>query len=309
MFDKMIRITIADRSPANIEDESSGHPTPAPLPESEKKTFEVYRGVLVFYSDYFRASLEGGFREAVEKHIELNSDDVDVSTFNLFKCWLYTRKIQKDGLGETGLGSLSICKLWIFADAYLTPLLKNHCINLLCQQFAEQDWLTVETIDFVYSHTMESSSLRKYFVDNFVDVCDRAPSFLGQAKAEEWPNEFLYDALRAMWARNSGPTANNRASIQELDICSYHDHPQGSKCSRSDIPSPCHPITKAMPKPKKGSVRGTPTRWSTVNAEARNNLHSPYPAYASTLYSFPRYYPATNWTHFGPASGGSMYDY
>lgn len=53
---------------------------------AEKSVFLVHKGILCRESSYFKAALEGNFREAMECCVVL--DDEDLETFERFNTWL-----------------------------------------------------------------------------------------------------------------------------------------------------------------------------------------------------------------------------
>lgn len=186
MFDTMIQVTISDPPPEG----------PLPMvetatPEPRTEAFELYKGVLTFYSDYFCASLNGDFEEAHNKHIHLSSEDLDFETFRMVRGWLYTRIVHHNGIDGEGLSYTIIIKLWAFADAYLVPMLKNVCIDLiekklgtLSQAPSNQDIL------LIYSLSSKSSSIRRLAVDMlplFEDVLAWLREF-----SDGWPPEFFF---------------------------------------------------------------------------------------------------------------------
>lgn len=54
---------------------------------TESKAFQLPEFLLREYSSYFKAALDGGFREAKERTITLDDEDPDV--FRTFAAWLF----------------------------------------------------------------------------------------------------------------------------------------------------------------------------------------------------------------------------
>jgi hypothetical protein len=67
-------------------------------------TFEVHKSILTQHSEFFRAALDGNFREAKEKAIDLKEDVPEI--FRILIVWLYTRKLAESMTKGTG-GSAS----------------------------------------------------------------------------------------------------------------------------------------------------------------------------------------------------------
>ena len=56
----------------------------------DKRTFEVFKGVLCFYSGYFQAALNGRFAEAHVHIVKLPTEEPLI--FELFRYWIHTRR-------------------------------------------------------------------------------------------------------------------------------------------------------------------------------------------------------------------------
>lgn len=54
------------------------------------KEFHIHKGLICYYSEYFRGAFKGGFQES-EGVVKLDDDRVDV--FQCFVNWLYTGKV------------------------------------------------------------------------------------------------------------------------------------------------------------------------------------------------------------------------
>jgi hypothetical protein len=103
----------------------------------------VLHGILTTRSDYFRAMLEGSFKEAhvpmaVDSEIPIHGVDVDV--FKMIIEWIYTMEIKdlQDPCAPTILADLE--KLYVAADMYMlfdlcTPILKYLESLLFLQTF------------------------------------------------------------------------------------------------------------------------------------------------------------------------------
>lgn len=96
-----------------------------------KRTFYAHRGLLTFYSGYFKAALEGGFAEAQSGVIKLETEEPSV--FEAFITWLYTRKACAKVINpDTACEHYElVVKLWIFANRRDIPLLMNEMVDSL----------------------------------------------------------------------------------------------------------------------------------------------------------------------------------
>jgi len=92
---------------------------------------------------------------------------------------------------------------------------------------------TASVIDSVHSRTVEGSALRGTLVDTSTLVIPDAIAFFRTTKVEEWPKEFLYDALKVVWVREEDFKAKNKAKLADLDKCEYHEHQEYVKCEQA----------------------------------------------------------------------------
>ena len=94
---------------------------------SEKRQFSVHRGLLCHYSPYFQAALNGRFREAQTKSLELE-DDSDLIEW--FVHWLYHQRITPDPPHDDPSPS-RLFRLYTLAQMFLVPQLQNHVISVI----------------------------------------------------------------------------------------------------------------------------------------------------------------------------------
>ena len=207
----------------------------------DKVLFEIHKGLLCKHSSYFRASLEGGFKEAKEGVVELPEDDPKI--FNIFKTWLYSKKIVIDRDGtDTDCPSFSLCQLYVFADARGVPELQNAVINQLADARGFTELVFVEARHllkyygfYLYSNLIRSSPLRRWLIDR---VCwDEGFAFLVHNELDDeefWqgPREFLLD----LWIVRDTiprPIVASNAPFNKNSCETYHIHPDGEeRCSK-----------------------------------------------------------------------------
>lgn len=125
-----------------------------------KKDFTIHKELLVFYSDYFRAALNGSFVEASDRKIELL--DVEEDLFQNFHAWIYTRKLVSDH--DEPLDMLELINLWVFGDRFQVPMLQNCAID---EMFVKRnsDWFGLCVFKEAYKKTVVGSPLRKALID------------------------------------------------------------------------------------------------------------------------------------------------
>jgi hypothetical protein len=94
----------------------------------------VLQGILTSRSDYFRAMLEGSFKEAqvpmtVESKIPINGIDVDV--FKMIIEWIYTMDIQRLNNLPSRTLLIDLENVYVAADMYLIPDLCEFIVKYL----------------------------------------------------------------------------------------------------------------------------------------------------------------------------------
>ena len=159
----------------------------------EKTKFHVHKGLLVYYSAYFRGALEGNFKEAKEHTIYM--DDEDANLFRLVKAWMYTQHIA-DTLGEEIEYIFELFALYIFGEKRMIPKLRHYAISTIIEglKMLKKMPNNDQLITYVYENTSESNPLRKLLVDLNVYRLDHTtwepPAAL--------PTEFLLDVIKEM---------------------------------------------------------------------------------------------------------------
>lgn len=114
-----------------------------------KKKFVVHEALLIHYSAFFRAALQGGFKEAETKSVTLEEDWPFI--FEIFVHWMYYERfpsaehLDDEQLvkqyenskeeGEVGCQHKSksevLIRLYLLGDQYQVPLLRNHVLICL----------------------------------------------------------------------------------------------------------------------------------------------------------------------------------
>ncbi|KAK4540191.1 hypothetical protein LTR36_009689 [Oleoguttula mirabilis] len=196
-----------------------------------KRTFEVFKGVLCFYSAYFSSALNGRFRESTEGVIKLPTEDPLI--FDLFHHWLFTRRLFDSTLEPSSLLDYrTIAKLWIFADAHLVPLLQNTIADI----FAEKMMTSVtapdsQTIDFIYENSSQGSLLRYTVVQSIRHMTD--PDDLCSVATVEHCKEEMDDAESLNYALGTQKLVKASAAVHTSWLyercCERHVH-DGENC-------------------------------------------------------------------------------
>lgn len=123
-----------------------------------KTEYRVHRGLLCQSSPYFRAALEGGFKEAETQIIEWPEEES--ATVKIFQLWLYSGSLGVD-LGD-GLSTWrKLVDTYHFADVYHLPALKESIIDVSIDLQLRKSTFNVEVLDIVY-RTPSAKPLQNY---------------------------------------------------------------------------------------------------------------------------------------------------
>lgn len=162
---------------------------------NKSQTFEIHKGILRYYSGYFRTAVDnieaGRFKESEEGLISL--PDEEPSMFRNFKDWMYARSF-RDARSASGLLSFLTCiKVWCFADRCDVPSLQNEIMDYLWLRTLTSDELPAAAVRYAWDNTLPDSALRRYLMQ-FI-VCIRPE--LADKHHHEWSAELLWDLLVA----------------------------------------------------------------------------------------------------------------
>jgi len=154
--------------------------------------FGVHKGVLIRKSAFFRAALTGTFKEATEGTVVLQDDSPKV--FEVFVSWLYTRKLENtvDEI-PTPCSSNRLAKLYIFADRYDVPILRNDAIDALIKNRRENLQIPTSSFRMVYDATPPKDPLRRLLADMVILDTDIRESVV--ARRESYSVEMLLHLL------------------------------------------------------------------------------------------------------------------
>jgi hypothetical protein len=195
--------------------------------DANMKTFQMYRGLLCFHSEYFKNLFEGRFREAQSDTHEM--PETAVSTFHMFYSWVCTGTISDiDGACDSGIGAEPIISLYAFADYHVIEELKNRAAELFFIRTAEVWRCCFTGTPGLYDRTAEGSPLRRLHVDNLLEIYDFQEM---RAMLPDLPLEFIADVFETAKARGlvcGRPSFRTRPSWYEdkkKSFCKkYHEH-------------------------------------------------------------------------------------
>jgi hypothetical protein len=190
-----------------------------------QKEFIVHEDML-FQSEFFRRALQGEWKEADTRIINLPEDDaVDV---NLYLQYIYTKSLQAKVAHKPAIDHLweqvtpayeETSRIYVFAEKVQDTPTKNDMVRELFRITKKRSecgsWIlpTTASIQIIYEGTTDGSLARKLLVDLFSNP---SKSTLSTRFQEHVPQEFSRDLLIS-WATdriNQDPSPGNVAKTQ-----------------------------------------------------------------------------------------------
>lgn len=156
----------------------------------------MHKELLCATSFYFRAALNGNFKEAKEQVIEMKEEEI--ATFKHCQFWLYSRTFLMTRTKTNDIEYPVILDLYL-GESRIIPQLQNDAIDVLIAKQKTSKWTPSDQISRIYENTQESSPLRRLFVDltvlyaGFDDDAWFSDKTLGF-----FNKEFLFDLLKAL---------------------------------------------------------------------------------------------------------------
>lgn len=89
----------------------------------------------------------------------------------------------------------------------------------------------------IYEHSVPGAGIRRFLVEFYSKACNESTLKEGRTK---WPEDVMWEVLEAVWAlKTKGVQATEgKGKIAKWDMCQYHTHEEGVKCSgKAEIPS------------------------------------------------------------------------
>ena len=218
---------------------------------ADSKTY-IHQAILVRVSKYFKAALDGNFREAEEKAITLS--DVDIDAFEVFIDWIYTSNFealeqayrdlsekcekydredekdegQKAVLDQEEQSFRSILfRVYIFADAHEVPGLKRSTIDMLFD-YLHNVYFRMPLADemvWILTQLPKSDPLWRMLVDFFcLYEGARQGSIFKDGNQDCLPREFISAMLDRQNHVLRALTDESMTLDYDLTVCDYHEH-------------------------------------------------------------------------------------
>lgn len=164
--------------------------------KEDKATFNLPTNLLLGSSPFFKAALGGKFKEAETSVLNMPEEIVEV--IHRFRLWLYTSSPLSMDESVKDADWLLFIRLYIFADKYRISDLQNMVIDILVAKLrATGEWAHVWT-RFVYEYTVDSSHLRRLFVDVMAQLGHLEDIFKKPENVAKYPDDFIADVIKAL---------------------------------------------------------------------------------------------------------------
>ncbi|KAL9581986.1 MAG: hypothetical protein Q9212_003558 [Teloschistes hypoglaucus] len=189
--------------------------------------FKLHKAIISSRSKFFRAALEGLFKEAVESKVRLPEEDPELLACYL--SWVYGNDTIPLDDEDAGTYAKELCHLWLLADKLGSEKLGNRIIDMICARALEDSspfLPDVEVINLIWDTTQRHSGLRKILVD----VTAWEGDFVALPELANTRPEFLYAVLKEY---ANGEKINPHSNPAQR-CKNYHQHETSTAC-RSDM--------------------------------------------------------------------------
>ena len=158
--------------------------------------FHIYKELLCRDSPFFKAALDGNFKEGSEQTVSLPEDDV--GTFRIYQTWLNTTQLRYNF--DHVEWWLCFAKLWVLADKIRSTALRNRTVDAICATVRlspDLHWASPQAVCYTFDNTSSDSPLRTLIVYHAYYNAKKSPS---SSDLEVYPMAFLsrltYHTLR-----------------------------------------------------------------------------------------------------------------
>lgn len=204
-------------------------PTIKVLVSPDEVEFSAPGPLLQDCSTYFRAALQGPFRENREGMITLDNEEVEV--FRTFILWLFRQKITHADLIEfsddPAMQETHLVKVYAFADRRGIRQLGNNAVTLMAESMWRTGSAVFEALDEAYKTFSSDTPLCRLFVNREVSALRSRLLFMNDKDMGRYPTRYTNAVLRRA-------LEHRRLDFNDClaAICDYHDHRDSSGLCR-----------------------------------------------------------------------------
>lgn len=194
----------------------------------------LHKDALVQNSTFFRAALDGQFKEAKEKTVRLLESDAQ--TFAIFAHWVYTNdtvfqestEVVADEVQQRYEERTLMIQTYILGDQFGCSRLQNQVITQYIDlAFAFRVTPGIAHAKLIYDNLPEQSNRRQLMIDYYVS---NVKSDWFKSNTKELPPHFITDVLVSFV--RAAEQRSRPKSPRKRDQCIYHVHNKETpKCS------------------------------------------------------------------------------
>ena len=160
----------------------------------EKVPFTVHKSILCKVSPYFRAALDGGFKEAHENELDLPEDEP--VAFKHFLLWLYTDRILSKDAKLANVNHRTLVDLYIFGQMRGIPALQNDAIDSFIDKQEQENLIQSRELHHIYDNTPSESPLRRLMVDKVAyQAKPSRETWFSKNQIQFYPTDFFVDLV------------------------------------------------------------------------------------------------------------------
>lgn len=197
-----------------------------------KKPYRIHKGVLSFYSGYFRKALQDG-RSKANKTNEMVFENTHIDAFDAITNWLYSHRLHPEvDTDSTKISETTIIKAWVLGHAWDIPALMNAAVNLVHHKISEAWEFPTHEVEHVYEFTVPGHKLRTYIIDVIAKISE-PKDVLGADDTKFWCKDALLDLSKRVWGKRIGMVS--KEEFAEWGLCQYHEHEEGARCTKKEL--------------------------------------------------------------------------
>lgn len=191
----------------------------------EEKAYILHTSVLTAQSTFFRAAVEGGFKESKEKVIRL--PEIDTESWSTYLQWIYSNEvvvlnpeeIDNDGYGVKRRNRL--ITLYLLADAVDDLTLRNKIVDEYVKVFKSTRLWECENISVLLNSVSESNKFRELILDFILRSSPDSAAYL-QEISDQLPKSFLLEVATTLLTM--ALDLRNMRMPTKTPACEYHEH-------------------------------------------------------------------------------------